>query len=58
MPVLETIRLQGIDALFPTARRKVFPVIPAVLAGGLVAGFDEFEYLLWGRKSGLRFARH
>lgn len=37
LPVLETIRLHGIDGLFPTNRRRVFQVIPAVLIAGIVA---------------------
>ncbi len=37
LPVLETIRLHGIDGLFPSRRRRVFQVIPAVLVAGIVA---------------------
>ncbi len=37
LPVLETVRLHGIDGLFPSQRRRIFPVIPAVLVAGIVA---------------------
>lgn len=37
LPVLETVRLRGIDGLFPSSRRRVFPIIPAVVLAGLVA---------------------
>jgi YYY domain-containing protein len=37
LPVLETIRLHGIDGLLPSSRRRAFPVIPALVVAGLVA---------------------
>lgn len=37
LPVLETIRLHGIDGLLPSQRRRTFPIIPALVIAGLVA---------------------
>ena len=37
LPVMEAIRLHGIDGLLPSSRKRLFPIIPALVVAGLVA---------------------